>query len=216
MTERAFRHPRGQIVLMTRAPIEGTVKTRLAAATGAAAALRVHVELLTRTLTEATRARLAPVSLWVTGDRRNHLISNLARDYDLPVHAQCGAGLGERMATVFDRMLAHADFCVLIGTDCPPLDAGYLQQACAALAAGRDLVLGPAEDGGYVLIGLRAPQPALFDAIPWGTDAVSRRTLAIARMLELDCRVLPALWDLDRPEDLRRYSGSASSAPERG
>ena len=200
---------------MTRAPIEGTVKTRLAAATGAAEALRVHMELLTRTLAEATRARLAPASLWVEGDPRNHLISNLARDYGLTVHAQRGADLGERMATVFDRVPAHAEFCVVIGTDCPPLDAGYLQQACAALAAGSDLVLGPAEDGGYVLIGLRAPQPALFDAIPWGTDAVSGRTLAIARMLELDCHVLPVLWDLDRPEDLRRYRRAASPAPER-
>lgn len=190
---------------MTRAPVEGRVKTRLAAAVGSAQALRVHQELLDHTLAEATGAELAPVSLWVDGDVSNPEIRRLVRKYAVPVHSQCGADLGERMAYVFDRVLAHADFCVVVGSDCPPLDGSHLRGSCEALDAGRDLVIGPAEDGGYVLIGLRAPHPVLFKAMPWGGDQVAKRTLAVAQGLALDCEILAVLWDLDRAEDLRRY-----------
>lgn len=190
---------------MARAPVEGTVKRRLAAVTGSGEALRLHLELLTHTLTEATRRPLAPVTWWVAGDPRHVLVHQLARDHAVAVRAQQGADLGQRLAAVFASSLADADFCVVIGSDCPPLDTGYLEQACAALGAGRDLVLGPAEDGGYVLIGLRSPRPSLFEEMPWGGDDVARRTLNAATELGLDGLTLPMLWDVDRVEDLRRY-----------
>lgn len=210
MTDDVYRYPRGHIALMTRAPVEGEVKTRLAAAIGPAQALQVHLELLAATLDAATRLPLAPVSIRVAGDPRHPLLAKLARRRALRLHRQGDGDLGERMAAVFDQVLRQAGFCVLIGSDCPPLTAEYLNDACAALAAGRDLVLGPAEDGGYVLIGLRAPQPALFEAMPWGSARVAERTLAAARASGLDCHRLPVLWDLDRVEDLRRYRGAGA------
>jgi glycosyltransferase A (GT-A) superfamily protein (DUF2064 family) len=93
---------------------------------------------------------------------------------------------------------------VLIGTDCPPLDGDYLARALAAMA-DRDAVLGPAEDGGYVLLGLWRAAPELFADMPWGTDRVA--ALTRQRMAALGWRwaELPMLWDLDRPEDLARY-----------
>jgi hypothetical protein len=206
MTEPPWRYPRGQIAVLTRAPVEGKVKTRLASVAGTAQALQVHIELLTDTLAKAARARLAPVSLWVAGgDSDDRLISTLAAAHAVPVHAQVGADLGQRMAGVVNRVLREADFCILIGTDCPALDADYLARACAALEAGRDMVLGSAEDGGYVLLGLREHRPALFRSMPWGTDRVSARTVSAAQALGLDYVELPVLWDLDLPADLVRY-----------
>jgi glycosyltransferase A (GT-A) superfamily protein (DUF2064 family) len=84
------------------------------------------------------------------------------------------------------------------------MTAEYIRQACAALRAS-DLVLGPAEDGGYVLIGCKQVHAELFTNIPWGSDRVLARTLEQAEQLELSVTLLATLWDVDRPEDWARF-----------
>jgi rSAM/selenodomain-associated transferase 1 len=121
------------------------------------------------------------------------------------LRSQSGADLGARMAAAFT---AHAGPLLLIGTDCPALQAAHLAAAASALLDDRDndAVFIPVEDGGYVLVGLRRPQARLFEAIDWGSERVMAQTRQ--RMSELGLRwaELPTLWDVDRPADLLRLA----------
>jgi glycosyltransferase A (GT-A) superfamily protein (DUF2064 family) len=95
---------------------------------------------------------------------------------------------------------------VVVGADCPSVDGNYGAQALARLAAGEQVVLGPADDGGYVLIGLRAPTPAVFDNIDWGQAGVMSQTRERLRAAGMDWYELEPKWDVDRPEDLARLA----------
>jgi len=95
---------------------------------------------------------------------------------------------------------------LLIGTDCPALKPDHLRAAATALADGDDVVLLPAEDGGYVLIGLKAPQPVLFDGVPWGSERVMDETRRRLRSQGLRWSERATLWDVDRPEDVDRLA----------
>lgn len=100
--------------------------------------------------------------------------------------------------------LAGSDYALLIGCDCPTLTAAYLRQALTALKKGYNAILGPAEDGGYVLLGLRHAEPELFSGIAWGTDTVLDSTRSRLRRLKWRWHELPEQWDVDRPADLMR------------
>jgi len=109
------------------------------------------------------------------------------------------------MARAMESALAAGSQGLLIGCDCPALTAAYLREAAAALSGGNDAVLGPAEDGGYVLIGLaRSPTAQLFEDIGWGTATVMQETRTRLARGNWRWRELAVLWDVDRPEDLRR------------
>ena len=111
------------------------------------------------------------------------------------------------MAAALEGALTRHRQVVLIGSDCPLMDAAYLEEAFSTLAGGHDMVLGPAEDGGYVLIGTAVPLPGgLFEDIDWGTDRVLAQTRTRIQALGISHRELPVLWDLDRPTDLNRLA----------
>ncbi len=121
------------------------------------------------------------------------------------VRGQEGRTLGMRLnRAVGDALKAGARRVLVIGTDSPWLAPADLEEAFEALEAS-DMVLGPAEDGGYYLLGVKGDWPALFQGIAWGTDRVSRQTLSRARRLSLSVRLLRAGYDLDRYEDLQRF-----------
>ena len=142
-----------------RSRCPGQVKTRLAATIGAPAAASVYTELAERTLAAAVAARAAgivgAVELWCDPAVDRPAFVAWRDRYDLALHAQRGADLGARMHGALAAALAQGAPALLVGTDCPGLDVAYLARAAATLA-GNDAVLGPADDGGYVLIGLRA------------------------------------------------------------
>ena len=119
---------------------------------------------------------------------------------------QVGADLGMRMHRLLSDLLAEGyTGAVAVGTDTPTLPTAYLAEACRVLAAGEaDVALGPAEDGGYYLVGLGAPAPELFVDVPWGTSTVYRATLAHARALGRRIAVLPVWFDVDHARDLTR------------
>jgi hypothetical protein len=119
---------------------------------------------------------------------------------------QRGADLGERLATVLRELLEDGHpGAIAIDSDSPTLPMAYVGEAARALREERcDVVLGPCDDGGYYLIGLRAPQPDLFEAIPWSTDAVFSMTLAKASQRGLSVHVLPRWFDVDTEADLKR------------
>jgi hypothetical protein len=190
-----------RVVVFARAPIAGQVKTRLAPALGAAGAAELHRRLVRRTLRTAAAAGVGPLELCCTPDAGHGFFLDCAAEFGAALATQGEGDLGTRMA----RALARAAPALLVGTDCPALQADELVQAAAALGR-HDVVLIPAEDGGYVLIGLGASRPALFENIEWGASDVLARTrkrIAAERCTALE---LAASWDVDRPADLERLA----------
>lgn len=196
-----YRYPDAVIQIFARAPVPGEAKTRLIPALGADGAAALQARLLQRTLAMATRSALAPVQLWCSPDCDHAAF----RDWPgVSRHVQQGADLGERMQHALIAGLETARRVILIGTDCPGLDAGYLRQAIERLAE-HDVVLGPAEDGGYVLVGWRRPVD-LFAAIDWGSERVLEQTRTRLRAAGVSWHELPVLWDVDRPADVARLA----------
>ncbi|MFO0902307.1 MAG: TIGR04283 family arsenosugar biosynthesis glycosyltransferase [Pirellulales bacterium] len=192
-----------RLLVFTRYPEPGRTKTRLIPALGPAGAADLHAALASKALRAVDElAPRRPVDLEVQfaggdaaamGER-----FGAARRYA----PQQGESLGERLErAIAESFRSGARRVVVIGVDCPDLDAGRLQMAFESLDDA-DVVLGPALDGGYYLIGLTRPQPELFQGIDWGTDQVLRQTLAQAARRSLHVQQLPPLGDVDHPEDL--------------
>ena len=197
--------PDARILLFAKAPQPGRVKTRLIPALGAGGAATLYRELLVATLGRIAGAGLAPLECCCAPDPRHPLFLQLQRRHGLELSRQQGCDLGGRMEHAACIALQRARMVVLIGGDCPGLDAAYVERALAALRAGADAVIGPAEDGGYVLLGLSRIDGHLFRGMPWGSDRVLDETRQRLRRLDWRWRELEPLWDLDRPRDLARY-----------
>jgi len=196
--------PDARILIFAKAPEPGRVKTRLIPALGPQGAADLQARLLADTVGRLVTAEVAAVELWCSPDPDCDPFPELAHRYGLGLRQQRGEDLGARMLYAAADALARGSAVILVGTDCPLLDGAYLRRALAALD-DRDAVLGPAEDGGYVLLGLRRAVPALFSDFPWGTDRVAAITRDRMTALSWDWEELSILWDLDRPEDLGRY-----------
>ena len=189
------------VIVFAKAPRAGYAKTRLIAALGAQGAAQLAERLLHATLEHALEADIGAVELCVTPDRV-HPAFVAAAQCGLVIVTEQGPGdLGERMARAFGRVLANHARALLIGTDAPLLDASYLRAATAALD-GSDAVFGPAADGGYTLVGLRRPAPALFAGMQWSHDQVMAQTRQRLAALALRHNELPVLHDVDEPADL--------------
>jgi len=196
------RSTRDRLIIFTRYPRSGETKTRLIPRLGADAAAQLQKEMTENTIRLAREFRSThPVDLEVcfTGGDLWHLTHWLGSDLDF--RPQGPGELGSRMARAIRRGLLNNRCAVVIGTDCPGLSALYLGQAFDQLPTA-DLVIGPAADGGYYLIGLTRLIPDLFQGIAWGSPQVLQATLAIADQQRLIVRQLPILNDLDRPADL--------------
>jgi rSAM/selenodomain-associated transferase 1 len=214
MTDAAtWRFPAGRLLIFARAPEAGAVKTRLAAGVGAEAAAGLYRELVRNTLEMAVGARLAAVELHVTPDTTHPFFASLVKGGAVSLKRQRGKDLGERMYLSLRGALKDSEFALLIGTDCPVMTADYLARACSALQGGKELVLGPVEDGGYALIGCRQCWPKLFQSMPWGGDRVLQLTRERAQALRLRYAELDVLWDLDTPADLERWRALYQTAP---
>ena len=207
----AYRYPAGRLLIFARAPVPGQVKTRLAAGVGMQQATALYERLLRATVATARATRLAPVELHVAGDSRHPVLDELTRDA-VRLVTQRGADLGERMFNALRDSLHSADFAVLIGSDCPAMTGDYLAQACERLYTGNDVVLGPAEDGGYVLIGASRCDAGLFTDMPWSTDRVMQETRQRLQLLGRQYTELETLWDLDNAEDLARWQAEEQPA----
>ncbi|MBE0627616.1 MAG: TIGR04282 family arsenosugar biosynthesis glycosyltransferase [Burkholderiales bacterium] len=192
-------------MVFAKAPTPGRVKTRLIPALGAKGAAALQRRLIERTLGTAEEARPGTLELWCAPGPDDPFFAACALRHGISLRTQCDGDLGVRMALALESALAAGSPGILIGCDCPAFTAAYLREAAAALADGNDAVLGPAEDGGYVLIGLARPAPAQFFAgMPWGTAAVMQETRVRLMRGNMRWRELAPLWDLDRPEDLQR------------
>ncbi|MCC2545139.1 TIGR04282 family arsenosugar biosynthesis glycosyltransferase [Hymenobacter sp. BT175] len=200
-----------QLLIFARHPEPGRVKTRLAAGVGDEKALEVYRLLLDRTQLAVTNCR-AQATVWLAAP------AQLPAAPDTPLwpgfeHRQQVAGdLGEKMRAAFQAAFDQsATAVVIIGTDCPQLTDGHLREAFGALLT-HDVVLGPAADGGYYLLGMRRMQPAFFAGKRWSTESVLADTLADAQRLQLKVKLLPELLDIDTAADLAAWEQAEKAA----
>jgi rSAM/selenodomain-associated transferase 2/rSAM/selenodomain-associated transferase 1 len=201
--------------LFAKDPAPGFVKTRLARSIGAAAAADVYIELATCCFAAAAEARrrgaFGRVELWCTPAPLTPACRAWAQRYDFVLCEQREGDLGLRMQCAVDAALDRGERALVIGTDCPLLDADALCQAAAALR-GHDAVLIPADDGGYVGIGLARRLP-VFDDVAWSTKTVAATTRRRLAATGVRWRELPTLWDVDDVDDLRRWRAAAAAVP---
>lgn len=200
-----YKYPGAVIMVFSKAPIPGLVKTRLIPPLTGEEAAQLHCELTEKTLQTATQNHLCKIWVWCAPTIGHPFFTALLQTYSVDLFAQHGADLGERMHHAFGQALARFGSAIIVGCDCPSLTNDDLELALSQLGQGEECVLAPAEDGGYVLVGLRHPQPALFDKMPWGTDKVLEMTRKRLHSLNLNHKELPTQWDLDTEDDLRRY-----------
>ncbi len=196
-----------QIAVLAKAPVPGLAKTRLIPALGEAGAARLQRQLTRSALACAQQAQLGPVALWCAPDTQHRFFRALRLRSAVNCLEQPEGDLGARMLAAFEQHCQQAPL-LLIGTDCPALTPSHLRAAARALIDGEDAVIYPAEDGGYVLIGLRRPEPALFAGVSWSTTEVMAETRARANARGLRLRELETLWDVDVPADLARLHAS--------
>ena len=189
------------IAIMAKAPIPGLAKTRLISIIGAQAAAALQERLTERAVTTAIAANVGPVTVWCAPDATHDAFLKLVARTRVTLRAQPKGDLGSRMLAA---AAAGNGPTLIIGTDCPALTEVHLRAAATALRDGIDVVLIPAEDGGYVLIGMRSAQPALFAGIAWGTKTVLAETRARIIEERLVLSEQPALWDVDTDSDLAR------------
>lgn len=196
------------LIQLARRPVAGRVKTRLIPALGEQGALQAHVMLSQMTLDTLLAVRLGAV--WLQWDSQPCLADHcggLLVDGSVKQGVQQGDNLGDRMQHALQSALQYAPKALLVGSDCPGLSPAYLRQASAVLD-NHGVVLGPAEDGGYVLVGINRSlqDPAvLFAGIPWGTAQVLEKTLAGLKYADISYGLLPVLWDVDVFADYCRF-----------
>jgi rSAM/selenodomain-associated transferase 1 len=186
---------------MAKAPRPGLAKTRLAAVLGDDGAARLAARMLRHAVAQAVQAGCGAVELRVTPDADDEYIVALAREHSLPVVLQGDGDLGERMARALTDGIAAQGAAIVMGTDAPALDATVLRQAAQSLAT-HDAVIVPALDGGFVLLGLRRCPPGLLAGLRWSHDQVLHDTLERLSTHGLSKETLPAMADIDTPDDL--------------
>jgi rSAM/selenodomain-associated transferase 1 len=196
---------RVDIAIFAKAPVPGYAKTRLIPTLGASGAAALQAGMIKRTVQTACAADLARVTLWCSPDPSHALFGEMARRHGVELRRQFPGGLGARMLAAFRAQPMHRPL-LLIGTDGPALSANHLLACARSLDQGDDATFLPTEDGGYLLVGLRRAEPAIFADIAWSTPVVmaqTRRRLARAGLRWSE----PAmLWDVDTPADLKRLT----------
>jgi len=191
------------IAILAKAPRPGLAKTRLMPVLGAEGAANLQARFIERTVTAAQEAAVGPVTLWVTPDRHHPAFQTIAALLGVALAEQPDGDLGARMLAAIAAANGPA---IVIGTDCPALTPEHLRVAARALADGVDVVIVPVDDGGYGLIGMQRPEPALFAGMAWSTASVMAETRRRLTRLGLSWREPAHLWDVDEPADLERLT----------
>ncbi|MBS8239766.1 glycosyltransferase [Marinobacter lipolyticus] len=202
------------VMQFSKWPEEGRVKTRLMPELGAKGAMDAHIRLSLAVLDNLMASGL-PVEFWwdrpvtTVPETASQVMATLAAG-GIHTAIQQGDHLGRRMEGALASGLAGHDKALVVGSDCPSVDADYLRQAVAALDTS-DVVLGPSNDGGYVLIGVRRVVPGMLDNVDWGTESVLDQTCDRLAGHGLSVSLLAPRWDVDEPEDWRRFLRLAAS-----
>ncbi len=190
------------IVMFARAPMLGQVKTRLIPALGEQGALDMHLQLMQRQIEVLNKSSLCSSQLWVDQIQTHPAFVGFHGE----VKQQKGINLGEKMFHAARCVLEQFSKVVIIGSDCPEIDGAYLEQALLELDKSKiDVVLGPAIDGGYVLIAMKQSHKEIFQDIDWGSELVLQQTVNKLEECGLCYFMLPTLRDIDTEEDLKNF-----------
>ena len=193
------------VIQFAKAPAFGKVKTRLQSVLTDVQRNELHCAMTAWTCQQLYHSGIAHRELWVDGDGGKDFFQQLKREFNCELFSQVGNDLGERMKFAAERALQKYDQVIIVGSDCPFITPDYLVQAINALV-DYSTVFGPADDGGYVLLGLRELETSLFGNIPWGGDRVLstsvKRLESNSESKPNSFRLLESLADIDRPEDL--------------
>lgn len=194
------------VAILAKAPVPGFAKTRLIPALGPAGAARLQELLTERAIETALAADIGPVTLWCAPASDHAFFRALGERLPVWLADQRGADLGARMLAAFANHIRRP--LILIGTDCPCLEPDDIRAALGPLEEDADVVIAPAEDGGYGLIAASRPLPVLFENMPWSTDRVAALTRSRAAAADLRLEALRPVWDVDVPDDFARLVAS--------
>lgn len=189
------------VAILAKAPVIGTVKTRLAMMLGVDGATALHERFTRTTVENAIAAAVGPVKLWCAPDEGHPFFRELADAFPLTLLRQPA---GDRGVRTLAAVVQAQRPTIVIGTDCPGLKVEHLRDAAGALRDGADAVVCPADDGGYALIGLATPRPELFSGMAWGTDSVMEETRRRLTHIGMSWREPAQLFEVHRPSDVRR------------
>ncbi len=205
------------LIIFAKEPRPGQVKTRLSPPLSPEAAAQLYHNFLLDILDEMVRVPEVRLAVAFSPETARGFFRRLAPP-GTDLFPQEGADLGDRMARAFARSFAAGFGPILLrGSDVPDLPAAVVSEAIAVLAASQaQVVLGPATDGGYHLVGLTEPQPALFRGPAWSSSTVLTDTLRLARHLGLRVHLLPPWPDIDTFDDLRTFLNRPRPAPQPG
>lgn len=188
--------------LLAKAPLPGQAKTRLIPCLGAEGAAEAHAAMVRHCVATGCEALGAEnVTLWTSLDHHHPLFLELQAQHGIALAAQQQGDVGMRVRHALNSTDGPA---MVMGTDCPSITSAMLKRCRAALSTFAVVIL-PAEDGGYGLIGSHQDYPSLFEDIPWGTEQVLSVTQARLAVLGLEAAYPDTMWDIDRPEDWQRW-----------
>lgn len=192
------------VIVFAKPPVPGKAKTRLIPALGEQGSANFHAHLVRQTLKNVCDSDLWQVQLWAANQSMPEFFNLCANEYSLEIHYQQGSDLGERMFHAISESLRQYEKVCLIGTDCPGIDKKLISYTLQQLDTA-DLLVTPAEDGGYVQIAARTIKPEVFSNVVWGSNRVMQKTLQNIEQTKLSGIITEPLWDIDIPKDLERY-----------
>jgi len=191
---------RNALVIMAKSPGSGDVKTRLSPRLNREQRIALYTKLLNGTVERLKSVKVAdPLIAYTPADSGKYF-----ERYGLGIFPQAEGDLGIRISNAIEHVLGNGyDSAVIVGSDIPGLGPRIASSAFSALRSA-DLAIGPSTDGGYYLIGMKAPRPELFDDIKWSTNEVLKATVSKARQMGLKMEIIDILDDIDTPEDMER------------
>jgi rSAM/selenodomain-associated transferase 1 len=195
------KYPDARLLILSKAPDPGAVKTRLIPLLGAAGAAHLYATMLHACIDRLVAAGLCPVDLWCAPTTSHPFFIDCRQHYDVGLQQQATGDLGQRMAHALEAALHQSGYAVLVGADCPGLAIADVEEALEALEQGADVVLGPALDGGYYLVAMRSSHAFLFGDMPWGSADVLQLTESRLRARGASWHRLEMRRDLDTPAD---------------
>lgn len=198
-------HANTALIIFAKAPIAGTVKTRLSPILSPSRCVQLHKLLLVHVLSQSEEIVDWDVYLYGSPSCEHPFFEALAGQFKIQLRNQIGADLGARMRWAFSEILSVYDHAILVGSDLPELSSTILLAAQQVLAAGAEVVFAPAEDGGYGLIGLTQVHGCLFEQMPWGSHSLMDASLQRASEQGLRVHQISQIRDLDTPEDYYYY-----------
>ena len=205
-----MKYPDARLLVLSKAPDPGQVKTRLIPLLGESGAAGLYEDLLNSTLEMAVNSDLCPVDLWCSPTEAHPFFRRCRRQFGVELNRQTDGDIGCRMSHALEAASRSSRRLVLIGADCPALSAADLEEAFELLDRGTGVVLGPAKDGGYYLIGMSGLYPFVFDDIPWSTPLVLESTKTRLNSQQVKWQCLAEHRDLDTPEDYHAWLESGN------